>query len=479
MKQSSSGDEDKGKRPRSPSSDPSLGRKKKPTVGYEGGGGGGGSVRGVTPWETVDKHHVPLRALPLGEKIFIRYRSKLTPQQRKLVLSKLGWEDKRKITLKEFQTMLGGMDAKTLLQLDRFMVQHFGPYETSSLKQILQHRDAIVPVNLSSFLHAEQMHSLLGTSKHSRRVVSQQTPRLSQLPVCRMLKNPLLYIRKLIHHPQVEKLCLSNNHIDLAEIRELVHVLPHLTKLRILDLSNNPLGGEGIRIFAQALPFLKKLEELNIHNTGTNQDGFRALADVLNRGGGGGGGGGGGRLLPKLRVLHLGYNRLDENTGAVIGEILRNVPTLKKLFLDNMKRDEWVDEDQGFVRLAPSIGVLKNLEELDVEWSDIGDGEDMTALNQSLQSLPKLKVLRLDGNFIEEDCDVLLQNLEHSNLEELYLSANRIFHFQHMVPRLPHKLEFLDLSENFILGRMELQRAFSQNIPNLEVNLEDQQSDED
>jgi len=136
-------------------------------------------------------------------------------------------------------------------------------------------------------------------------------------------------------------------------------------------------------------------------------------------------------------------------------------------------------EDQGFVRLAPSIGFLKNLEELDVEWSDIGDGEDMTALNQSLQSLPKLKVLRLDGNFIEEDCHVLLQNLEHSNLEELYLSANRIFHFKHLIPRLPHKLEFLDLSENFIMERMELQRAFSQNIPSLEVNLEDQQSDED
>jgi hypothetical protein len=37
----------------------------------------------------------------------------------------------------------------------------------------------------------------------------------------------------------------------------------------------------------------------------------------------------------------------------------------------------------------------------------------------------------------------------------------------------------LDLSENFILGRMELQRAFSQKLPNVEVNLEDQQSDED
>jgi Leucine-rich repeat (LRR) protein len=169
---------------------------------------------------------------------------------------------------------------------------------------------------------------------------------------------------------------------------------------------------------------------------------------------------------------------LDENTGAVIGEILRNVPTLKKLSLDHM-RHNMLAEDQGFVRLAPSIGVLENLEELNVEWSDIEDGEDMTALNRSLQSLPKLKVLRLDGNFIEKDCRVLLQDLKHSNLEELYLSANRIFHFKHLIPRLPHKLEFLDLSENFILGRMELQRAFSQKLPNVEVNLEDQQSAED
>ena len=392
MKQSSCGD-DKGKRPRSTSSNASPKRKKKPTVGQGGGAGGGGG---------------------------------------------------------------GG----------------------SSLKHIIQHRDAIVPVNLSSFLHAGQMHSLLGTSKHSRRVVAQQIPRLSQLPICKKLKNPLLYIQKLIHHPEVEKLNLADQNIGEAEIRELVHVLPHLTKLRILNLANNPIGEEGIRVFAQGLPFLKKLEELNVENTGIAQIGFRALADVLGGGGGGGGGVQRGRLLPKLRVLNVAHNRMDVNTGGAIGEILRHVPTLKILRLDNMTRDHMVEEDRGFVMVAPSIGFLRNLEELHVEWSDIGDGEDMEALNQSLQSLPKLKVLHLDGNVIEDDCDVLLRNLEHSNLEELDLSANRIFHFIHMVPRLPHKLEFLDLSQNFILGKTELQQAFS-HLRNLEVILDDQLSDED
>jgi len=463
------------KRPRSDStgSDKSSGK--------GGGGGGDSKVRRVQQGANGTKYSTPVHKLPLQQRLYILYRSKLgigkgteqTNQRRKQVMTKLcqlqGKQNTdRSIPPIQFKKLLETVDSKKLSQLEHFILQRYGPFQDSLKSVLSQHPD----VGVVPHLLVGQLKSLLETSKGVKEKTRVDFSKFRTLPIDtrffrKKLSNPLKFIKYLENHPNLEELNLYDIGSELKLTDEIIPYIISLKKLKKLNLGRIYIYIENIEnIETNALiKLLKSLPNLEVLDLSQCLWTFDSLTPL------GGGGGkqqlGTKRLLPKLRELNISFNdmkREDINGLCRFIESLTLLPSLETLRMNSMELS-----DRNIVQLAPYLKSLTKLQTLELsdnnmnlnvgQADDVGNG--IVALNAIIPSLKNLRVLNLSGNFL---CSWIGEDVLLKFDFDLY----------------PKTLEFLDLSNNELTEYdvARLKEKAKRVLPHLKIDFKDQRDSE-
>jgi len=248
------------------------------------------------------------------------------------------------------------------------------------------------------------------------------------------LQNNLMILQE--YPGPLNKLDLSSNHIHDVEDIGLLGSLTLLTGLKELNLSKNTIEYRGATTLASALTCLTALQSLDLSYNKIGDAGAAALAGALSRLKGlkflnlytNSLGGGDIALAPALgglsdlQELNLGGNDLGAAGATALAGSLSRLIGLQSLDLRNNSI-----EAAGATALAPALGVLRELRALNLSFNQLGDA-GVVPLAGGLSGLSRLQRLKLDNNRIEADGAVALAGVLRllTGLQDLDLSGNSI-----------------------------------------------------
>lgn len=132
-----------------------------------------------------------------------------------------------------------------------------------------------------------------------------------------------IFCNSLPLFPNLERLEIGINPIELSGIRELSYYLHLIPKLQKLGLGGCNIGDNGIEQLSSYFKDISQLELLNIQNNGITDKGVEIFCKYIDN-------------LPKLFELSLQENELSNNGIELVGESIMKCMELQVLsYYDN------------------------------------------------------------------------------------------------------------------------------------------------
>ena len=135
-----------------------------------------------------------------------------------------------------------------------------------------------------------------------------------------------LISKSFIYVTHLTQLTIEDNQIKSQGFKEIFNNLHNLTGLRILSLNHNTLG-DSVDNLISVLRFLDNLKELYLDVMEITSGDFNSLSLQLSD-------------CKKLKVLGLGYNRLDSGCMVALCFLLNSLPILEDLILSGIEIPE-------------------------------------------------------------------------------------------------------------------------------------------
>jgi Ran GTPase-activating protein 1 len=220
----------------------------------------------------------------------------------------------------------------------------------------------------------------------------------------------------LANQPNLQRLYFNNDGLQgdaVALITKLVlgSQQDGTSRLRVFEIFNNMMGDAGAIALAPLLAASPILEEFRMATTRVSKAGGKAVVAALVN-------------CKCLTRLDLSDNTLGDDAGTMLASIVQQNPNLRILRLG----------DVGIERISTKA-ILKalasskpNLEELDLQHSDIGSGATLRSLIRFVLSNERLNKLQIEStNLKNRGAQALLKDLgSHSALQYLSLRGNEL-----------------------------------------------------
>jgi len=221
------------------------------------------------------------------------------------------------------------------------------------------------------------------------------------------LSNTLVFLFNYSLHSLVT-LSIRDYSFDEDSLINLMNIIEYTNNLTNLDISSNFLGDEKIRKISESLRINKTIKSLNIAYNNIGNNGAFYLGDFLLKNN-------------FIERLFVSGNNLSGLGLQYLMKILSNHKSIRHLDISNNKlKDADIMEISNFI--------TKNLrfEGLDISYNYL----DMNTLNQIGLSFKENRTLKLfkgtNLGLNVESTPYLLQHLNDTNIEEIYLDNNNI-----------------------------------------------------
>jgi Ran GTPase-activating protein (RanGAP) involved in mRNA processing and transport len=221
------------------------------------------------------------------------------------------------------------------------------------------------------------------------------------------LSNTLVFLFNYSLHSLVT-LSIRDYSFDEDSLINLMNIIEYTNNLTNLDISSNFLGDEKIRKISESLRINKTIKSLNIAYNNIGNNGAFYLGDFLLKNN-------------FIERLFVSGNNLSGLGLQNLMKILSNHKSIRHLDISNNKlKDADIMEISNFI--------TKNLrfEGLDISYNYL----DMNTLNQIGLSFKENRTLKLfkgtNLGLNVESTPYLLQHLNDTNIEEIYLDNNNI-----------------------------------------------------
>lgn len=201
----------------------------------------------------------------------------------------------------------------------------------------------------------------------------------------------------------LEELNLSNNMIENFAIRTISPGLQKLPKLAKLDLSNNLIDCDGILLLLSTLKKLGNLTWLNLAGNILGVDGAKEFSAALKK-------------LSNLESLDISKNFIRDDGAEMIGGVLAEMRNLVSFSISQNSISI-----AGAIEIAKGLEKSEKLEHLDFSRNMI-DANCVECIDEFLSKLPKLRVLKLEGNVAGEK--ISKNNTSNPNLQITYSTSN-------------------------------------------------------
>ena len=205
----------------------------------------------------------------------------------------------------------------------------------------------------------------------------------------------------------LEKLCLCDVGLDEVDVEKVLKALKSC-KLKTLYLGLNKVGARGATALAKMLPSFELLEELYLSDVGLDEVDVEKVLKALKS--------------CKLKVLGLGLNKVGARGATTLAKLLPSFELLELLGLSDAGLDEGDVE-----KVLEALKSCKKLKILHLGLNKVG-ARGATALAKILPSFELLEELYLsDADLEEADVEKVLEALKScKKLKKLYLGNNKI-----------------------------------------------------
>ena len=215
-----------------------------------------------------------------------------------------------------------------------------------------------------------------------------------------------------------------------------------------INLKSHYIGNEGVEMLVQGtveetIHCMGWLYEIKCDLDSISSEGVKHLLSLPKK------------VINKLKILHICFNKLDSESCAVLADLIPHMPHLRILNLSN----NYSIGQGGTVPLITSLTTHNSLKKLLLKCTRI-DVEDYRALSELLSSSTSLKKLDIGGNhFTPEAVELITSGLHHNTtLKRLDMSYSSFSVYRSTeiatslasMLRTNYTLNYLDLRGNFI-----------------------------